>query len=60
MLDAGGELIEGTSKIEWDSPQPAIDYFGPAVDGELTIEGHKPCQAFWANSRFNHSGGWES
>lgn len=57
MIKAGNELIEGSKKVEWDHPKPPVDYF-PTANGSLEIEGKSPCEVWWGNGRFNHSGGF--
>ena len=57
VIAAGNETIPGTSRVSWDRPIPPVGYF-PAAVGKLEIEGKPPCDAWWGNGRFNHSGGF--
>jgi hypothetical protein len=57
VLEAGAETMEALSSVEWDRPNPLVDYF-PTATGTLEIVGEPPCAVWWGNGQFNHSGGF--
>jgi hypothetical protein len=41
-----------TTSIDWDEPEPVIDWLGDVVHGVLEIQGSDQRRVYWHNGRF--------